>query len=49
MPHPGHVLGPSWNTQVLYSIVLYQTTSVKIWNGSKEGLSESSILTCHIV
>ena len=40
---------PIWNTQVLYSIVLYQTTSVKIWNGSKEGLSESSILTCHIV
>ena len=33
----------------LYSIFLYQTTSMKIWNGSKEGLSESSILTCHIV
>ena len=41
--------GAQWNTQVLYSIVLYQTTSVKIWNGSKEGHSESSILTCHIV
>lgn len=39
----------NWNTQVLYSIVLYQTTSVKIWNGSKEGHSESSILTFHIV
>ena len=50
--HPcfySHVLGPSLNTQVRYSIVLYQSTSVKIWNGSKEGLSESSILTCHIV
>ena len=40
--------GPSWNTQVLYSIVPYQTTSAKIWNGSKGGHSESSILTCHI-
>ena len=41
--------GTHKHKQVLYSIVLYQTTSVKIWNGSKEGLSESSVLTCHIV
>ena len=42
------ILGPPWNTQVLYFIVPYQTTSAMIWNESKGGHSESSILTCHI-